>query len=712
MKALPPAKLPIPVTRAAALPGEVRAKGDGMPDLTGHFATFNEWYEVDSMFEGHFLESIDPHAFDETIAQSRSQMKVLYDHGQDPQIGNKVLGSIEELNTDATGPAYTVDLFDTSYNRDLRPGLEAGVYGSSFRFTVDEDRWDRRPKASDYNPDALPERVITRARVFEFGPVTFPANPSATAGTRSTTDTYYKRSDPEHFDTLMRSAQQARTPSPQPKEKFHVDTHEYVTREDKAARASELEEALKRQATEYPGVLPETAQVTWDRDTAELTALRADIKAWDERTALLRTFSADPGRVESGPTVIVRKTEADIYNPEQYGPGHVRSVEERQQKLRDNAKRSVETSTLEHPEAGKRDAAIKAHMQWLLDTRDTEEGEIAQRMLKTGSPVYKRAFNKLVKGIPLTPEEERYAALQVVGTTTTGGYAIPYTFDPTFIPTGAWTNINPFRVVCRVETIAGSNNWQGVSVGNVLAAYDAESAATTEGGPTFARPSLTAQRVSSFITLSRETLQDRPDIGSELAVLIGEAKDTLEENQFSIGVGTTVYPQGMFVKSVFTVKETITNDTFAVADLDATEAALPIRHRRDAIWMLSRAVIRICQGFETAYGKYFNSTLGYPAVGDPQNNPGGNTGLQLLGYPVWETPSAPATVTTDDAVVGILVAPKNYMVLDRLGMDVELVPNMFDATTGFPNGDRGLLAIWRNTARALNADAGRQININ
>jgi HK97 family phage major capsid protein len=288
---------------------------------------------------------------------------------------------------------------------------------------------------------------------------------------------------------------------------------------------------------------------------------------------------------------------------------------------------------------------------------------------------------------------------------------LPYTFDPSFIKTGAWTAINPFRQICRVEQIVGSNNWQGVSVGAVPAIYETEALAVTEAGPTFARPSLTAQRASSYVTVSYETLQDNPNIVSEISNLIQEGKDTLEEAQFSIGVGTTVYPLGMFVKDTFTVKETITDNVFAVADLDATEAALPIRHRRDAVWMLSRGVIRIVQGFETAYGKYFNSTLGYPAVGDPQNNPGGNTGLNLLGYPVWETPSAPVTVTGDDTIVGILVSPKNYMILDRVGMNVEVIQNTVN-TNGLPTGQRAILALWRNTARALNADAGRQININ
>ncbi len=243
------------------------------------------------------------------------------------------------------------------------------------------------------------------------------------------------------------------------------------------------------------------------------------------------------------------------------------------------------------------------------------------------------------------------------------------------------------------------------------AIYETEALAVTEAGPTFARPFLVAQRASSFVSISYETLQDRPDVVTEIADLIQEGKDTLEEAQFSIGVGSTVYPLGMFVKSTYTVKETITDNVFAVADLDATEAALPIRHRFDAVWMLSRAVIRIIQGFETVNGKLFNSTLGYPAVGNIATNPGGNTGMNLLGYPVWETPSAPATVTTDDTIVGILVAPKTYAILDRVGMNVELIPNLIDGN-GKVTGQRGILALWRNTAGTLNADAGRQININ
>ena len=49
-------------------------------------------------------------------------MRVLFEHGMDPQIGNKVLGPIEDLGEDKRGAYYTVPLLDTSYNRDLAPG--------------------------------------------------------------------------------------------------------------------------------------------------------------------------------------------------------------------------------------------------------------------------------------------------------------------------------------------------------------------------------------------------------------------------------------------------------------------------------------------------------------------------------------------------------------------------------------------------------------
>jgi HK97 family phage prohead protease len=156
-----------------------------MPTLRGHFAVFNEWAEIESVADGRFLERIAPGAFAKTIAERRDKIKVLFQHGRDPSIGGKPLGTPTVLREDERGVWFEVALFDTSYVRELLPGLRAGAYGASFRFQTIHDNIDRSPRASRYNPQAIPERTIREAKVFEFGPVTFGAYDGATASARS-----------------------------------------------------------------------------------------------------------------------------------------------------------------------------------------------------------------------------------------------------------------------------------------------------------------------------------------------------------------------------------------------------------------------------------------------------------------------------------------------------------------------------------------------
>ncbi len=175
----------------SVMPGvELRSAEDGTRTLHGHFSVFNEWTEIRSMWEGTFIERIAPGAFAKTFQERGDRIKVLFDHGHDPQIGNKPLGKVRSLTEDEKGAAYEVDLFDSSYVRDLIPALEAGTLGASFRFRVVREDFDEEPERSAYNPDGLPERTIREAAVAEFGPVTFPAYEGATAGVRSTTDDF------------------------------------------------------------------------------------------------------------------------------------------------------------------------------------------------------------------------------------------------------------------------------------------------------------------------------------------------------------------------------------------------------------------------------------------------------------------------------------------------------------------------------------------
>jgi phage head maturation protease len=177
---------------------ELRFASDGaVTELAGIFAEYNTPYEIFSMWEGEFVEIMAPGCFADTMAHDVDSMRCLYDHGFDPFMGNKPIGPIRSLMDSLAGPAYVVPFLDTDYNRGfLIPALEGrtisgeklgSVLGASMRFESVEETWNYDVPMTSWNPRGLPVRTITKARVFEFGPVTFPANPGATAFARSRT---------------------------------------------------------------------------------------------------------------------------------------------------------------------------------------------------------------------------------------------------------------------------------------------------------------------------------------------------------------------------------------------------------------------------------------------------------------------------------------------------------------------------------------------
>jgi HK97 family phage major capsid protein len=46
-----------------------------------------------------------------------------------------------------------------------------------------------------------------------------------------------------------------------------------------------------------------------------------------------------------------------------------------------------------------------------------------------------------------------------------------------------------------------------------------------------------------------------------------------------------------------------------------------------------------------------------------------------------------------------------FLIVDRIGMQIEIIPHLFGATNQRPIGSRGLLAYWRNTSRVLSSAA-------
>lgn len=105
----------------------------------------------------------------------------MFAHGRDNYIGDKPLGPLSELREDEHGLFYACPMLDTAYCRELIPGLAAGLYGASFRFSVGSQRIVDRPQRSEFNRDGLPERTVTGANLREVGPCLWPAYGEATA---------------------------------------------------------------------------------------------------------------------------------------------------------------------------------------------------------------------------------------------------------------------------------------------------------------------------------------------------------------------------------------------------------------------------------------------------------------------------------------------------------------------------------------------------
>jgi HK97 family phage prohead protease len=222
------------VSYRGVYPLEFRSSDGEPPTLRGYFSTFNEWYEVESRSEGHFLERIAPGAFAKTFQEQRP--KVLMEHGKHPVLGNDQIGSIKELREDEKGAFYEVSLFD-GIPPLVMAGLRANGYGSSFRFNATRDDVDHQAKPSTYNSQGLPERTVLEARVFEFGPVTWPANESATASVRSLTDEFMAA------PSSLGAAVKAITPHPEQERRVQVvpiRTRRFRNREEYLAWISKI----------------------------------------------------------------------------------------------------------------------------------------------------------------------------------------------------------------------------------------------------------------------------------------------------------------------------------------------------------------------------------------------------------------------------------------------------------------------------------------
>lgn len=498
-----------------------------------------------------------------------------------------------------------------------------------------------------------------------------------------------------------------------------------LNRDERRTKIQELREWLKTTGETYRDeALPTDIKAAFDQYEAELREHETVLAELEERDAKLRKLAEDAENREAGVSYGAARRSVQIVSKmserEVYDLSAIRSnpfaPQQAATEIRDRALRANELATYAHRSVDQ--ASAKEHVDKLVRRHssgdDYDNSVVARRILATGNPVYQRAFAKVcdaqMRGVAPTLNSDEQRAVEAVraltvGTGSGGGYAVPYTLDPTVIPTSNYS-VNPFRQISRTETITGLT-WNGVTSGGVTAAYASEATEASDNSPTFAQPTLNVVRAQCFVPVSFELAQDWPAVQSELASLISDAKDDLEATKFTTGSGTGE-PTGIITGATSTQAASGVA-SFAIADLYALEQALGPRFRPRASMVANRFTINKVRQFDTAGGSGVwalgpnRGQLGYGLQNGAFTQ---NADLQaeILGYPVYEDTAMASALTTGSKIL-VMGDFRYFLIVDRVGMDIEVIPHLFGATNRFPTGQRGIYAYWRNNSTVLSTAA-------
>ena len=485
-----------------------------------------------------------------------------------------------------------------------------------------------------------------------------------------------------------------------------VDLNQPWTTDELADHDTRLTGVLSQIDAEFAGKgMPAERRQEFADVTENREAVRKLATELNQRKAIVERAAA-AGHIEPTSTPVAdlmrgapkgSTADANIFDMNQYrtdysNPG--RST----QAVVDGARRAIEGARFPHPDyLGKREQ-VQAGLEDLLDTIDYPEA-LARHILATGSPTYRTAFGKAMLGVPLFDSESRALAvaraLSLTGAS--GGFAVPFTLDPTVLGTSN-SSVNPYRAIARVEQIT-VDEWRGVTSGAITAAYATEAAETTDNAPTLAQPTISTERAQAFIPFSIEIGMDWPGLERSMSILLQEAKDDLEADKFTAGSGTNE-PFGFITGATNTVNAT-TGQTFDAEDLYRLEGALPPRYRPRASIVGNRAIYSLTRQFDTQGGSALWMRLG---EGLP-NNPDGRLGQGLLGYPTFEASAMASTAATGNKFLALGDFTR-FVIVDRIGLTVETIQHLV-GTNHRPTGQRGLFAYWRNSSKVVDANAFR-----
>lgn len=151
---------------------EFRIDEDEKPRLVGYAAKYGIFTDL-----GWFREKIKAGAFDDCLGDD---VRCLKNHDPNLILGRTINKTLR-LNSNSVGLKFENDVPDTNTGKDTLEEIRRGdISGCSFAFTVAEDDWKY------FDDDRPAERTIVKiGRLFDVGPVTYPAYPDTTVAARS-----------------------------------------------------------------------------------------------------------------------------------------------------------------------------------------------------------------------------------------------------------------------------------------------------------------------------------------------------------------------------------------------------------------------------------------------------------------------------------------------------------------------------------------------
>lgn len=415
----------------------------------------------------------------------------------------------------------------------------------------------------------------------------------------------------------------------------------------------------------------------------------ATVESATERVHLLRSELEDAVLNDRG-----AYTEPGDQRPRGYRPEIRRHGDDEQGRALDLIERSNAAERLSHDDAERLTRSIE---------RADASDPIAAHIVRTGSDEYRSAFLKLFTDMEnghrmWTPAElDAFQKVQTInramniGTGSAGGYLVPYELDPQIRLTSGGA-IDPMRQLATVRQTA-ANDLHVVTSAGVTTSWDAEAAEVSDDSPTIGPATVSAFKGQGFIPVSVELFEDANFLTRQVADLFADAKQVQEAAAFAVGTGSG-QPEGVITGVVAAAVSgqllTSSGSALAVADVTAVMNAVPARFRANANFMANLSIIN--QGRTTP--RYSNG----PALVDDSTTP-----PKLMGWNIYENSNVDGTIaagTTHDYVLLAGDFQRGYVITDRIGTSVELVPHLFGAS-GRPTGQRGFWMHWRTGGKTV-----------